>query len=203
MQLLVSVASDIDAAAALDGGADIIDAKDPRAGALGAVSLEVFGEIRAGVANRRPLSAAIGDAADEAAIARTASAFAAAGAAFVKVGLNGVAGAARAASLAAAAQRGLAAAGSGRNGLVVVAYADPDQTAGIAPDALIEIAARSGATGVLLDTADKNGRGLIALMSPAALTVWVARAHVCGLLVAVAGKLTADDLPVVREAGAD
>src|SRR5262249_47819969 len=122
MQLLVSVADAIDAAVALDGGADIIDAKDPRAGALGAVSLGVFGEIRAGVANRRPLSAAVGDAADEAAIARAAYEFAAAGAVFVKVGLNGAASPARAASLAGAAQRGVAAAGSGKSGLVVVAY---------------------------------------------------------------------------------
>ncbi|MBM3821162.1 MAG: hypothetical protein FJW14_19395, partial [Acidimicrobiia bacterium] len=61
MRLLVSVADAIDAAAALDGGADIIDAKDPRAGALGAVPLTVFREIHARVGGMRPVSAALGD----------------------------------------------------------------------------------------------------------------------------------------------
>jgi len=202
MQLLVSVADAIDAAAALDGGAAIIDAKDPQAGALGAVSLGVFGEIRTAVANRRPLSAAIGDATGEDAIARAAFEFAAAGAVFVKVGVHGIASVAPAMSLAAAARRGVVAAGSG-SGLVLVAYADADEPTGIGPATLIDIAAQTGATGVLLDTADKSGRGLLALIGPAALTAWVARAHACGLLVAVAGKLSADDLPAVRAAGAD
>jgi len=105
-------------------------------------------------------------------------------------------------SLAAAARRGVVAAGSG-SGLVLVAYADADEPTGIGPAAIIDIAARTGATGLLLDTADKSGRGLLALIGPAALTAWVARAHACGLLVAVAGKLSADDLLVAREVGAD
>ena len=47
MQLLVSVTDAIEAAAALDGGADIIDAKDPASGALGAVTVDVFRDIHA------------------------------------------------------------------------------------------------------------------------------------------------------------
>ena len=203
MLLLVSASDSIDAAAALDGGADIVDAKDPRTGALGAVSLDVFRGIRAAVANRRPLSAAIGDATDEAAIEGTAFEFAAAGAVFVKVGLGGVTSAGRAASLARAAQRGVVAAGAGRCGLVVVAYADADEATGIAPAALVDVAARSGARGVLLDTAGKNRPGLLALISADDLAAWVARAHARRLLAAVAGKLTADDLSLVCETGAD
>ena len=91
MRLLVSVASATEALAALAGGADIIDAKDPLAGALGAVPIAVLTEIRAAVAGERPLTAAIGDAGDEAAIEATACAFAAAGAAVVKVGFAGIA----------------------------------------------------------------------------------------------------------------
>jgi uncharacterized protein (UPF0264 family) len=201
MQLLVSVASAIEAAAALDGGADIVDAKDPQAGALGAVSLEVFREIHACVANRRALSAAIGDATDESAIERTSFEFATAGAVFVKVGFAGVTSAARVASLAAAAQRGVAAAGTRTSGLVVVGYAD--QTTTVTPAALIDIAARTGARGVLLDTADKSGCGLLALIGQDALAAWIAHAHAAGVLAAVAGKLTAEDLLAVSDAGAD
>src|SRR5207247_339441 len=40
MQLLISVAGPAEACAALRGGADVIDAKDPRRGALGPVSLQ-------------------------------------------------------------------------------------------------------------------------------------------------------------------
>ena len=203
MQLLVSVRSAAEASAAIAGGADIVDAKEPDAGALGAVSLDVLREVRVVVASKRPLSAAIGDAADEAAIERTAHAFAAAGARFVKVGFAGIASAKRIAALAAAAQRGVDAGGAGRSAVVLVAYADADNPAGVARDALVDIAARTGARGVLLDTADKNGCGLRALIDPDALAAWVARAHARGLIAALAGTLAADDLPFVRETGAD
>ena len=50
MKLLVSVADAEEAVAARDGGADLIDAKDPSSGALGAVSLPTLSEIHAAVA---------------------------------------------------------------------------------------------------------------------------------------------------------
>src|SRR5437660_1587880 len=50
MQLLISVAGPAEARAALRGGADVIDAKDPRRGALGPVSLQRLAAIRAAVA---------------------------------------------------------------------------------------------------------------------------------------------------------
>jgi uncharacterized protein (UPF0264 family) len=55
----------------------------------------------------------------------------------------------------------------------------------------------------LLDTADKSGPGLRALIAPAALAEWIAHAHRRGLIAAVAGQLTAPDLSFVRDAGAD
>ncbi len=203
MRLLVSVASATEALAALAGGADVIDAKDPLAGALGAVPIAVLTEIHAAVGGAHPVTAAIGDAADDAAIEETACAFTAAGAALVKVGFAGIASAARIAALAAAAQRGVRAGRAGHGGVVLVAYADAERTAGLRPAALVDVAARTGARGVLLDTADKSGPGLRALISPDALAAWVALAHERGLLVALAGKLAADDLPFVRDAGAD
>src|ERR1700693_1567851 len=95
MQLLVSVASAAEASAALAGGADVIDAKDPHAGALGAVSMKVLREIHAAVAGARLVTAALGDAADEAAIERAGCAFATAGAALVKIGFAGIVSARR------------------------------------------------------------------------------------------------------------
>ena len=61
MKLLVSVADAAEARAAVEGGADIIDAKDPKTGALGRVSLSVLQAIRETVAPSMPLSAALGE----------------------------------------------------------------------------------------------------------------------------------------------
>ena len=58
MRLLVSVASAPEAAEAIAGGADIIDAKDPLTGAIGAVSSHVLSAIHAAVAGREVRDAA-------------------------------------------------------------------------------------------------------------------------------------------------
>jgi uncharacterized protein (UPF0264 family) len=202
MRLLVSVANATEASAALAGGADVIDAKNPLAGALGAVSGDVLREICGVVAGARLVTAALGDAADEGTIERTAHEFAAAGAVLVKVGFAGIASSHRVATLVAAAVQG-ARGGNNRTGVVAVAYADADCAASLSPAALVEVAGHAGATGLLLDTANKRGPGLRGVMTPDALTAWVNRAHDAGLLVALAGQLTAADLSFVRDAGAD
>jgi uncharacterized protein (UPF0264 family) len=201
MRLLVSVANAEEATAARDGGADLVDAKDPSSGALGAVSLPTLSAIRAAVAGDRPLTAALGDAGHENEIEPLAHGYAAMGCALVKVGLAGVLKAPRAARLVAAAVRGAGSGSRGRCGVVAVGYADCPTS--LAPSALIDIAARAGATGVLLDTANKRGPGLGRLMDQHDLAAWVARAHDAGLLVALAGRLTFGDLTLVRDAGAD
>lgn len=60
-RLLVSVVSAEEARAALAGGADIIDVKDPRAGALGAPSPRVLAEVVDAVGDAAPVSVALGD----------------------------------------------------------------------------------------------------------------------------------------------
>ena len=203
MQLLVSVASATEAVAALSGGADLIDAKDPLAGALGAVSVEVLREIHTAVASSRPVTAALGDATNEMRVERDARAFAGAGVDLVKIGFGGIACAERVAALTAAAVRGAAAGHHGKAGIAVVAYADSDRAMSLPPDAFVTLAARAGADGVLLDTADKAGPGLRGLVTPRALAAWTARVHRTGLFVALAGKLTIADFQFVRDAGAD
>ena len=200
MRLLVSVATADDARAAVDGDADIVDAKDPSAGALGPVSVARLREIRDAVAGALPLTAALGDAVDEAMTERRAREFADAGATLVKIGLFGTARVDRAIELAAAAMRGLS---TTTSGVVLVAYADASADAALAPDDVIEVAARVGARGVLIDTMDKDGPGLLGVMSPENVSRWVTRARAAGLLVAVAGKLTAGDLSVIDRMGAD
>jgi uncharacterized protein (UPF0264 family) len=196
MELLVSVASAREAADAVLGGAHIIDAKDPTRGALGAVAPDVLEAIISAVDGRTRVSAALGDAAEETLVERDAARCAKAGVAFVKVGLAGISTVARAAAM-------LRAAAAGGCGVVAVAYADADRATAPPPNAVLEAARRAGVTGVLLDTADKTGPGLSELWSLPSTTAWVRSGHALGLRVAVAGKLTAADLPAVRSSGAD
>ncbi len=195
MRLLVSVANAADASAALAGGADLIDAKDPSNGALGAVTLETLRAIHTAVAGTRPLTAALGDAENEADIERAARAFVQAGVSLVKIGFGGVSTIRDIEALMTAGVRGAADAG-----VVAVEYAD--QCVG-RPGDLIDAAARAGARGVLVDTTDKHAPGILQLLTIPALERWIARAHAAGLFAAVAGKLKAEDLPIVGDAGAD
>src|SRR5438128_7219254 len=106
MQLLVSVADAPEARAALLGGADVIDAKDPRGGALGAVRPERLRTLCDAVGTGRPLSAALGDRGPPALVERRAGAAAQVGAAFVKPRRRGAAARGHARRRAAAAPRG-------------------------------------------------------------------------------------------------
>ena len=65
IRLLVSVTSGHEAAEAIAGGADIIDAKDPSRGALGAVGPDAWAGIRRVCAHPIQTSAALGDLGDQ------------------------------------------------------------------------------------------------------------------------------------------
>jgi uncharacterized protein (UPF0264 family) len=201
MRLLVSAASAADAAAALEGGADFIDAKDPMAGALGAVTPDTFVGIVAAVGGTRPVTAALGDAVSAASVEADARMFATLGATMVKIAISDAKTLADAHAFAASAVRG-ARAGCPKASVVLVAYADrPHDT--VSPIALLDVASAAGAAGVLLDTADKRGPRLTQLATLAWLTEWTRQAHGRSLSAAVAGRLQAEDLPIARCCGAD
>jgi uncharacterized protein (UPF0264 family) len=202
MRLLVSVQDADEAAAALAGDADLIDAKAPGAGALGAVAPGAFRGICRAVGGRRPVTAALGEARAELEIETAAGAFAGMGASLVKVGFAGVTDAERAAALLAAAVRG-ARAERPESGVVAVAYADSPPADTISAQTVIDVAVRAGAAGVLLDTSNKAGATLSRLLPESALAAWVADARMRGLVAMLAGRLTPADLPLVYEAGAD
>lgn len=203
MQLLVSVSNAAEARAAVQGGADIIDAKDPLVGALGAVRPEVMSRIRRAVDSSRLVTAALGDAGtSHDGIEQLACELVARGARLVKVGFAGVSDAARVEAIVTRLTRACASVHQA-SGVVAVAYADAQDSERIDERRLLSIAGRCGARGVLVDTADKCGPGLLDLWSIAALEAWVSEAHSCGLTAAVAGKLRLDDLTAVAETGAD
>jgi uncharacterized protein (UPF0264 family) len=197
----VSVVDADEAREAAAAGADIVDVKNPAEGSLGAPSPAVIAAVRAAVPDELPVSAAIGDMPNLPGTAALA-AFGAAhsGAAYVKVGLWG-------ASTDAAAAELLRAVRDAAGGAVTVAaaYADARRLAPapLAPELLPRVARAAGAEVCLLDTAVKDGRGLLDWLSPDELAALVDEAHELGLEVALAGALRAVDLPVVAATGAD
>jgi (5-formylfuran-3-yl)methyl phosphate synthase len=201
MKLLVSVVDAGEARAAAAAGADIIDVKNPAEGSLGAPAPAVIAAIRAAVPAALPVSAAIGDMPNLPGTAALAALGAAhSGAAFVKVGLWGASTESDAVALLRtvrdAAPEAVVVAG---------AYADARRVphAPLAPELLPRVARTASVDVCLLDTAVKDGRGLLDWLAPDALTALVDEAHELGMEVALAGALRAEDLPVVQATGAD
>jgi uncharacterized protein (UPF0264 family) len=201
MRLLVSVVDAGEAREAAAAGADIVDVKNPAEGSLGAPPPAVIAEVRAAVPEELPVSVAIGDMPNLPGTAALAALGAAgSGAAFVKVGLWGVSTEADAVALLRTVRAAAAEAV-----VVAGAYADARRVAPapLAPELLPRVAHAAGVDVCLLDTAVKDGRGLLDWLSPQALTALVDEAHELGLEVALAGALRAEDLPVVAATGAD
>jgi uncharacterized protein (UPF0264 family) len=202
MQLLVSLRAGNEVAAALAGGADIVDAKEPARGSLGPVDPEVLQEFAARTPPSVPLSLALGDFTAPDTVRR-----AVAGAkvrqrsapTYLKLGFAGEDSEAVVTSLVAAALAA-AAATPLRPVVVPVAYADHERAGSPAPETLLRAAIAAGARAVLIDTCLKDGRGLLHWLPPGRLRSVSDRARSAGLLVAVAGSLDLASLD--RVAGA-
>lgn len=197
MRLLVSVRNASEARAALAGGADVIDAKEPLNGPLGAVSSDVLHEIATTIGNAAPVSAALGDICEDDVLERAIAARQA-GVTFVKIGFAGMRRRQRleedVLTLARAARP---------PALVLVAYADFDVADAPSPAEILAMAAHVRPAGILLDTYDKDGAGLTSLMQACTLATFVGRAQASGRFVALAGKLTREDIETVQDTGAD
>jgi dihydroneopterin aldolase len=185
-RLLASVLDAGEAEVALDGGADLIDLKDARSGALGALPLPVVAAALAAVAGRRPVSATLGDLPMEAGLlAGRVAALGAMGVDFIKVGLFDAPG--RGACIEALSPL------AGRWRLVGVLFADQHPDLG-----LVARLAGAGFAGVMVDTAHKSGPGLRQLMDHEALRELVAAARAQALFCGLAGALRLGDIPPLR-----
>lgn len=199
MQLLVSVRSAAEVEPAVSGGADIIDAKEPSNGALGAVSSATLSEIMQAVPVTVPLSIALGDVSHGAEVAQAIAAIPAWSSrapCYVKLGFAGVASPR---DVRALLDAGLDAAGRHptRPLVVAVGYADAELSGSIDPEQLCRAAVASGVSGVLLDTQVKSSGNLLTRMSLSALTRLVADIQRGGLMAALAGSLEPKHLRLV------
>ncbi|HEX6668620.1 MAG TPA: (5-formylfuran-3-yl)methyl phosphate synthase [Gemmatimonadales bacterium] len=189
MPLLVSVRSGEEVAAALEGGAGIIDAKEPARGSLGAVDPDVLAAIAGRTPATVPLSVALGDCVGvEQARAAVSSAPLPERSApvYLKLGFAGLPPAQRITALLEVARRSVA----GRTARVVaVAYADHGAAHAPAPEDVLRAAVTAGASGLLVDTWRKDGRGLLDHVPLERLAGLSARARAAGMVFAVAGSL--------------
>ena len=180
---LASVVNFDEALIAYEQGADFIDAKDPAAGALGALAPECVRRIVATIAGRAPVSAVIGDLPmDPENIVAAAQTLGAAGVSYLKIGLFPDAG--REACIRALAP--LAA----QVKIIGVMFADLGADA-----ALAALMKQAGFAGAMIDTANKEKGRLLDFLDPPALMNFVDAFHSQGLMAGLAGSLELPDIP--------
>ena len=225
-QLLVSVRDAAEAAAALAGGADIVDVKEPARGALGAADPATWDAVLRACAGRVPVSVALGEAAPFLdAVPPDAWCGAApggvreapgvpprtpipAGVRWAKLGPAGLAaGRGRAGDVWDARERFVTPpAAAGPFAWVAVAYADHAAAHAPPPGETVARETRDG-TGAgrvfLVDTFAKDGRGLFDHLGERGVADLCGRAKELGFAVALAGSLRPDDFPRAVRCGAD
>ena len=198
-RLLVSVRDAVEAEAALRGGADVIDVKDPALGSLGRADDAVIAAIVAQVAGRAPVSAALGELLDDGAAPALPLAF-------VKWGLGGCANVPSWREKLHQCMRSLHATQG-----VFVAYADWQCAQAPPLDDVFDLAAAQPGSVLLVDTHCKDASASSLGRRPTLLD-WLPRAETIALCrrsrdadvrIALAGSLGFDDVAALLPARPD
>ena len=203
MRLLVSVVSETEVTPAVEGGADIIDIKNPLEGSLGANFPHVIQRVRELTPPELQVSAAIGDVPNlPGTVALAALGASVCGVQYVKVGLFGVQDPYDAVSLLQAVRRAV---NEHDPAIQVIAagYADADKIKSLTPLDLPGVAIEAGVDGCLLDTALKSEGTLLTNFKDIQLKDFVTQCHRANLLCALAGSLDQTNIPHVCKFGAD
>ena len=203
LKLLISPTNETEAVEAIAGGADIIDVKNPKEGALGANFPWIIKRIREITPENIEVSCTLGELPNlPGAVSLAALGAATTGVNYVKAGLYGLKTPEDAVYLI---QSVVKAAKEFNSSIKVVAtgYADAERVGAINPLLVPEIAHKAQADLAMLDTAIKDGKSLFAFLTIDQLRGFVDAAHNYGLKVAFAGSLKKEDLPAVQVLGAD
>jgi (5-formylfuran-3-yl)methyl phosphate synthase len=200
VRLLVSVRDPAEAAAALAGGAEIIDAKEPAYGAIAPVPRLVLGAIREAVPPELPVSAALGDVAREADLDPGLAGLPP-GLSFIKLGFRGIESPSRIGALLTGAVTRVAERLPGV-AVIAVAYADHIAAGTPPPAAFPDAIAAAGAAGLLVDTCVKDGRHLFDWLAPSELERMGRALGADGCLLALGGSLRVDHVHTAVATGA-
>ncbi len=182
--MLASVSSVTEALLVLSANVDIIDLKQPAAGALGALDSNLVRQIVAVIDGRCPVSATIGDLPMQPdPVFNAVKAMAETGVDYIKIGFfpeGDWLGTVN--KLAALSRQNIA--------LIAVLFAD------IQPDpSIVDSLKDAGFTGVMLDTMDKQNGSLMQVMDISEIKRFVRLAKARQLLCGLAGSLKLEDIP--------
>ncbi len=187
-QILISVTSIAEAQIALDNGVDIIDLKDPSAGALGALPLPLIQSIVSYINRQKLVSATIGDLPMQAdLILQRVMLLASTKVDYIKIGffessnfqpcLD---------ALQSVTQSGVK--------LIAVLFAEHSY-----PENLIEIIKKAGFVGIMLDTANKNGHTFLDYYSEKLRKEFAQKVLALDLTFGLAGSLKVQHIAIAKE----
>jgi uncharacterized protein (UPF0264 family) len=192
-----------EASEAIAGGADIIDVKNPKEGALGANYPWVIKKIREITPKNIEVSCTLGEAPNlPGSISLAALGAASLGVDYIKVGLYGLKTPKEAIFLLQNVNRA-AKEYNPKIKVVATGYADAERIGAVDPLLIPEIAHKAQVDVAMIDTAVKDGKNLFDYLTQEQLTKFINSAHNFGLEAALAGSLRKQDLPVVYGLGAD
>ena len=183
-KFLASVKNKSEAEMVYAAGVDIIDLKDPARGALGALPISEIKTIAGRMKSRTTISATIGDLpADPGIVLPVVETIMKSGVNIIKIGFFPGKQHALATALARHACK---------QKLVAVLFADQK------PDIrLLKTLSTSHFYGVMLDTAEKNGKGLLGYMTITEVEKFIRLSHQLHLRCGLAGQLRQADIPAL------
>jgi len=199
--LLVSVRDDIEARAALAGGCNILDVKEPRRGSLGMADVAAIASVIDAVGSssngaRVPISAALGETLDW--LDAKSLPELPAGLDYAKLGLAGLCDHCGWPAEWQDVRGRFEAAAAEAVQWVAVAYVDWKPARAPRPEAVIELAGETACGFVLFDTWNKSEGALLDRVSAETLSTWIEKIHRHGMRAALAGSLTVDVLSHVN-----
>ncbi|MFX0062988.1 MAG: (5-formylfuran-3-yl)methyl phosphate synthase [Candidatus Hermodarchaeota archaeon] len=203
MKLLVSPINLSEARECVQGGADIVDVKNPAEGSLGAGFPWVIKEIRRFLPPELPLSAALGDVSFKpGTIALASLGLASCGVQYIKVGLHGICTLEEGIQLMKPVVETVKSY-SNKIQIVAAGYADAKRIEAIKPYLIPEVGRIADCDLIMLDTAIKDGLRLFDHCKIDFLEKFVQRAHEQGQQAALAGSLRKEDLKVLAQIKTD
>lgn len=195
--LLVSVRSADEVAAALEGGADLIDVKEPAKGALAPAEAEVVAAVIGAVKGKVPVSAALGEWSPNA--ITEAHWHLELKLNYVKWGLAGYAPTPGWGEDLLDTRRELPVGME----MVAVAYADWERAKSVPVEEVVKFAKRFRFKAFLLDTWGKDGKTLLDFMKPAEVTEIIDSLKRVYTTVAIGGSLRPEHLKQLKGAAPD
>lgn len=200
---MISPINTHEAREAINGGADIIDVKNPKEGSLGANFPWVIKSIREITPKSMQVSATLGDVPYKpGTVALAAAGAVVSGADYIKVGLYGTQNYSEALEVMKNVVKTVEEFDS--DAIVVASgYADANRVGAVDPMEIPKIAMDSGSDLAMLDTAVKDGKTLFDYMNEENLTKFIDETHDYGLKSALAGSVKEEQLPLLAENGCD